>query len=277
MSITNFLDKKTRVQTRYPLTEPILTPGGKQVHWTCPFCQTTQLTSTENSYNTIGRLSVGVTKRGILGIHYSAIRCLNGNCKELTLTVAVGNYGVTDAGRPTLKNVYNEWKLYPSSNAKPQPDYIPAAIVSDYREASLIVDLSPKASATLARRCLQGIIRDFCGIQKDKLHDAIQQLKKDVEEGTANRSIDPATLNAIDAVRKVGNIGAHMEKDINLIVDVEPSEAMLLLNLIESLFEEWYVARHNRDQRLQEVVKMAEGKETQRRPKAPADATGADT
>ena len=29
---------------------------------------------------------------------------------------------------------------------------------------------------------------------------------------------------AIDAVRSIGNIGAHMEKDINLIVDVDPEE-----------------------------------------------------
>ncbi|MCP1830281.1 hypothetical protein ACVIHH_005106 [Bradyrhizobium sp. USDA 4518] len=35
-------------------------------------------------------------------------------------------------------------------------------------------------------------------------------------------------MDAIDAVRIVGNIGAHMEKDVNLIVDIEPGEAQML-------------------------------------------------
>ena len=37
------------------------------------------------------------------------------------------------------------------------------------------------------------------------------------------------------AVRKVGNIGAHMEKDINVIVDVDPDEAQHLIGLITFL------------------------------------------
>lgn len=50
-------------------------------------------------------------------------------------------------------------------------------------------------------------------------------------------------MEAIDAVCKVGNIGAHMEKDIDLIVDVDPNEAELLINLIETRFQYWYVNR----------------------------------
>ena len=56
----------------------------------------------------------------------------------------------------------------PESDAKPQPEFIPEAIRQDYREACRIRDLSPKASATLARRCLQGMIRDFCAITRGK-------------------------------------------------------------------------------------------------------------
>jgi hypothetical protein len=42
----------------------------------------------------------------------------------------------------------------------------------------------------------------------------------------------------------LGNIGAHMEADVNVIVDVEAGEAKLLIGLIETLVDEWYVARH---------------------------------
>ena len=34
--------------------------------------------------------------------------------------------------------------------------------------------------------------------------------------------VESLTWQAIDAVREVGNIGAHMGEDVNLIVDIEP-------------------------------------------------------
>lgn len=62
------------------------------------------------------------------------------------------------------------WKLLPDSIAKPQPNYIPAPIRKDYEQACKIADLSPNASAVLARRCLQSMIRDFCNITENTLH-----------------------------------------------------------------------------------------------------------
>jgi len=64
-------------------------------------------------------------------------------------------------------------------------------------------------------------------------------------------------MDAIDAVRSVGNIGAHMEKDINVIVDIDPGEAQSLIGLIEILLEEWYVARHTRLEKLEKLKKIA--------------------
>lgn len=37
-------------------------------------------------------------------------------------------------------------------------------------------------------------------------------------------------------VREIGNIGAHMEADINVIIDVDPDEAQILIDLVELLF-----------------------------------------
>ena len=116
----------------------------------------------------------------------------------------------------------------PISLAKAYPDYIPQTIRSDYEEAHAILNLSPKASATLSRRCLQGMIRDFWGISKARLVDEIDALKE---------SVDPSTKKVLDALRKLGNIGAHPEKDINLIVDIEPNEAYKLLKFIELLMQ----------------------------------------
>lgn len=71
---------------------------------------------------------------------------------------------------------------------------------------------------------------------------------------------DPTTWEAIDAVRKIGNIGAHMEKDINVIVDVEPRESELLIKLIETLIDDWYIAREERRSRLTLIKQVADAK-----------------
>ncbi len=54
-----------------------------------------------------------------------------------------------------------------------------------------------------------------------------------------------------------------MEKDIDLIVEVDPGEAQALIGLAEKLFEEWYVARHNRQQRLARIAAIAAEKKGQ--------------
>ncbi len=151
-------------------------------------------------------------------------------------------------------------RLLPESLAKPQPDFIPAPIREDYTEACRIRDLSPKASATLSRRCLQGMIRDFCGISKGTLFSEIEELRKRVSDNNAPKGVTDESVDGIDHVRGVGNIGAHMEKDIDLIVPVEPNEAQLLIELIETLFDEWYIAREKRRVKFAKLAELAESK-----------------
>ena len=129
------------------------------------------------------------------------------------------------------------------------PEYVPHNIRQDYEEACIIKELSPKSSATLARRALQGMIRNYWGIKGKSLYDEINQIKD---------KVDPATFDAIDAVRKIGNIGAHMERDVNVIIDIEPSEAGLLINLIEELIDDWYIAREQRRLRNEKLQQKAD-------------------
>ena len=63
----------------------------------------------------------------------------------------------------------------------------------------------------------------------------------------------------------MGNIGAHMEGDVNKIVDIEPEEADKLIGLVEILFRECYVARHDREQRLAEIVALGAQKDAERK------------
>lgn len=164
--------------------------------------------------------------------------------------------GEHENGLIARKEHVNTWNLVPGSQAKVFPEYVPSVIIDDYREACLIKELSPKASATLSRRCIQGIIRDHWGIKKNRLIDEIEAIKG---------KVDPLTWDAIDAVRKIGNIGAHMEKDINVIIDVEPDEAALLVELIEVLIYDWYITSYERKQRFQNIVGISDSKTRQKR------------
>jgi len=137
--------------------------------------------------------------------------------------------------------------IRPASSAKQYPEYIPQQIRTDYEEACAVLHLSPKSSATLARRCLQGMIRDFWGIRKNNLNDEITALEDKV----------PADLwTALNNLRQLGNIGAHMEKDTNLIIDIDVGEADSLIQLIELLIKEWYIAREER-KKLFESISLA--------------------
>ena len=123
----------------------------------------------------------------------------------------------------------------------------------------MIKNLSPKASATLSRRCLQGMVRNFWEVKPGRLLDELNAIKD---------KVDPATWSAIDAIRSIGNIGAHMEKDINLMVDVDPDEAELLIRLIETLINDWYITRENRRKITESIVALAAEKQAARKPNA---------
>lgn len=56
-----------------------------------------------------------------------------------------------------------------------------------------------------------------------------------------------------------------MEVDINLIIDVETNEASLLIQLIETSIKDWYITRHDREERLKSIVEIADQKELQRK------------
>ena len=77
--------------------------------------------------------------------------------------------------------------------------------------------------------------------------------------------IDQPLWDAIDGLRKVGNIGAHMEDDVDKIIEIEPEEAAKLIGLVEVLFKECYVARHERDKNLRAIAALAAEKAKERK------------
>jgi hypothetical protein len=229
-------------------------------NWKCPYCGHAQVI-TEPRYDLQSwRLDIDGWEVGKAAYWAEAIVCANVECRKLSLSFAVGKHGGYVDQKAVLSEVVGYWGLLPGSSAKPQPDYIPEPLRCDYEEACAIRDLSPKASATITRRCIQGIIRDFCCITKRRLIDEIKELRRLVDAGQAPAGVQADTVDAIDHLRQIGNIGAHMEAEINVIVDVDPDEAQMLIELTELLFDEWYVAREQRTQRLTKLGVIAGAK-----------------
>lgn len=124
----------------------------------------------------------------------------------------------------------NLWvNIFPLSNCKQFPDSVPKEVYKDYSEACNILSLSPSASATLSRRCLQKMIRNHWGIELSNLVNEINTIP--------NTNISNLERNALHAIRQIGNIGAHPDK----ILDVEPEDAELTIKIIEIFLQKWYV------------------------------------
>lgn len=208
----------------------------------CPFCHNTfVLTSStartesvyfEEAYSFGKKVT---SKDEITVYHYKCPEC-----NEISI-FAIGN------GEYFKGKVFH---IRPRSNANVLPEYVPEHIRQDYEEAYLIADLSPKASATLSRRCLQSMIRDFFKVKHGNLHNEIEQIKDKIE-------ID--SYEALMAVKSIGNVGAHptLDPELDIIIGIEPGEAKQLLELVEMFIDEWYVARHNREQRIKKVKELS--------------------
>ena len=224
--------------------------------WRCPNCGQ-NATITKEDYSRGEFLLDIKTVDGFVGSEIEFTVCPNPDCKSFVFTAALHETPFNSTwGKNLLGARIKKWTLVPSSGAMVLPDYVPKAVRNDYQEACLILEPSPKASATLSRRALQGMIRHFWEVKKANLKAAIDAIKD---------KVDPLTWNAIEGVRTIGNIGAHMEMDIDLIVDVEPEEADKLIWLVETLVKDWYVDKHEKEARLAEIAVVAEGKERERR------------
>jgi len=122
--------------------------------------------------------------------------------------------------------------IYPYRKSVTVPPEVPEKYAGDFREAVLVIDLSPTASAALSRRILQNILRDEFKIQARDLYQEIGAF-------IAQPNIPPQLTDAVDAIRKIGNLAAHPLKNKNTgeVVPVEPDEAEWLIEVLKQLFE----------------------------------------
>lgn len=127
--------------------------------------------------------------------------------------------------------------VYPSGTSRsPVPPEVPQDIASDYSEACMVLSISPKASAALSRRCLQHLLRNAANVPAGDLYNEIQ-------DAISNSRMPSYLADQVDQIRKIGNMSAHpmKSKQTGMIVEVEPHEAEWTLDVLELLFDFYYV------------------------------------
>lgn len=128
-------------------------------------------------------------------------------------------------------------QLFPiGSGRMPAAPEVEPKFAEDYNEACLVLPFSPKASAALSRRCLQNIIRLKEGIKE-------RNLKTEIDKLIATNKLPSYISDNLEIIRGFGNIAAHgMEDQVSgEILDVEPNEAEFLLDVLELLFDLYFV------------------------------------
>lgn len=124
--------------------------------------------------------------------------------------------------------------IFPRVMMKKAPPEVPKDIAMDYEKASGVLSISEEASAALSRRCLDRMLgeQSYGG----ELVDRIEQAKKDLPRIFAD---------TLDGVRQVGDFGAHAIKSKvpGAIAEVGPGEAEYDLEVLELLFDLYYVQR----------------------------------
>lgn len=145
-----------------------------------------------------------------------------------------------------------EFQAFPrTSNRAPLDEAVPELFSADYTEACEVLAISPKASAALSRRVLQGILDD----QGYKSRNLAQQIKSVLADDDTRRVLPDHIKETMDAVRHFGNFAAHPITELTSlqVIDVEPEEAEWCLEIIEALFDHYYVTPVRARERLEQL------------------------
>lgn len=125
---------------------------------------------------------------------------------------------------------------------------IPEVYADNFREAEVVLEVSPKASATLSRYLLQLILHEELQIKKRNLDEELQELEK-------QEKVSSKLIKMLQVFRKVANFGAHPKKSVNSneIIEVEKGEADIMLDLLEELFDCIFVKPKQQDEFLENI------------------------
>lgn len=194
----------------------------------CPHCLTEFHDQTQDFY-------LGRDVEGDWGIRKRT--CPSTNCQKDIYHLISGKWTHYTNGGLSVANVEKMILIRPKFGSRnPLPPEVPELFCEDYNEAVIVLPDSPKASAALSRRCLQVLLREKAGVKEGNLANEIQQV-------IDSNQLPSHLSESIDAIRNIGNFAAHPSKSESTgeIIPVEPGEAEWTLEVLEMLFDFYFV------------------------------------
>lgn len=138
--------------------------------------------------------------------------------------------------------------IYPTNGSirRNVPSEVPSSLADDFQEAAAVLELSPKASAALSRRCLERVLSDKLLSLRDSADKPTSKkptLEDLIGKASSKLGLSQSLVNQLHEIRVLGNFAVHTIKDTHSgeIVEVEPGEAEAMLDLLERLFDEVFV------------------------------------
>ena len=182
-------------------------------------------------------------------------------CREPIVRLGVITGYSTDPAERTIEYYISDTNsilVYPKFPRRPPvDDAVPISFKVDYLEACDVLEISAKASAALSRRVLQGILNEqgFTG------RNLKTQIDRAIDETEPQRVLPSRIRITMDAVRKFGNFAAHPITDQTTlqVIEVETGEAEWCLQIIEDLFEHYYIGPAESAKRLLELERKISG------------------
>ena len=136
------------------------------------------------------------------------------------------------------EEVVEEYVAYPrNATGRTAPAEVPEPLRSDYAEAVAILALSPQASAALARRIVQQVLTGKGGYAEGNL-------ARQIEAFAGDERTPSALSDNLHYLREIGNFAAHPIKSERTgeIMPVDPAEAEWALEVVDGLFDYYFVA-----------------------------------
>src|SRR5680860_208249 len=167
--------------------------------------------------------------------------CPNSECKQSIIFLDTIHFPDNTGLPPEVMNPphTSERMIYPRHQTRPNVvlSDIPVNYLEDYNEAVEVLPISEKSSAALTRRLLQNLLRDESMVKHSDLNT-------EIGEAVDSKLFPSRILTKLDQVRVLGNFAVHPIKSTSTgeIVDIEPGEAEINLDVVEMLFDEYFTA-----------------------------------
>ncbi len=166
------------------------------------------------------------------------MKCHNERCGRLIIRIC-GRRRLK--GTTPMAEIVEPWFALPKRpTPRPIDPLVPSKYAAYYRQASLVLDDSPSASAAMSRRVLADLLADYGHYNQGLLSKRVDAF---IEDRRNPRSL----RENLHYLREIADFGVHTQKDSTdgTIIEVGREEADWGLDILDRLFE-YYVVSEKR-------------------------------